>query len=194
MKKIKIDKKKTILNTVISMLAIGLSFLLDKAAINIASMIQYPFLATSFYLLTMLGEWYVFMWIALFLTVILMINRKPIAAFIATLAVTTGMSVLLKAIINRPRPFQALHTSSVIDAGSSSFPSGHAMIFFCMIPLMSKNFPKTKILFWIVAILVALSRVYFNVHYLSDVVAGAICGYAIGWIFMNVGERYEWKY
>jgi undecaprenyl-diphosphatase len=76
----------------------------------------------------------------------------------------------------------------------SSFPSGHTMMFFSIIPIMSKNFPKTKILFWTLAVLIGLSRIYLGVHYFSDVIAGALIGYGIGWICIKMGEKYAWKY
>jgi len=58
---------------------------------------------------------------------------------------------------------------------------------------MLKNFPKYKIWFWTVALLVAFSRLYLEVHYLSDVIAGAFIGYIIGVIFIMLGEKYGWK-
>jgi len=103
------------------------------------------------------------------------------------------LEVALKAIIQRPRPFEVMSINNTVTTNMSSFPSGHAMIFFSIIPIMSKNFPKIKTVLWIVAILVGMSRIYLGVHYFSDVVAGAIFGYAIGWTFMKLGEKYEWK-
>jgi undecaprenyl-diphosphatase len=48
--------------------------------------------------------------------------------------------------------------------------------------------------FWLgFAILVAFSRVYFGVHYLSDVIAGAFIGYLIGYLAMNLEEKYKYS-
>jgi len=194
----KLDKKivsnRNIITSVIMTLLIGLSFLFDKIVINLVNIIQYPILFKFFYTITLLGETYIYVWIAIILTAALLIYRRPIIAFVLTLATSGFIEWLIKITVNRPRPFAALHISSIITTKLSSFPSGHAMMFFALIPTMSKNFPKTKVFFWTIAVLVGLSRIYLGVHYFSDVVAGAIFGYAIGWICMKIGEKYEWKY
>jgi undecaprenyl-diphosphatase len=185
---------KNILTSIILAVIIGLSFLLDKIIINLVNVIQYPLLFTFFYTTTLLGETYIYVWIAVIITAVLLAHRRTIISFVLTLATAGLLEWLIKIIINRPRPFVALNISSTITTKLSSFPSGHSMMFFALIPAMSKNFPKTKIFFWTIAILVGLSRIYLGVHYFSDVVAGAAFGYAIGWIFVKLGEKYEWKY
>jgi len=61
-----------------------------------------------------------------------------------------------------------------------SFPSFHAMIAFCTVPFLSKEFPKFKYVWIGFASLIALSRIYLGLHFLSDIIAGAIMGYLIG--------------
>lgn len=84
---------------------------------------------------------------------------------------------LTKLIIQRPRPMNAL-----ISAPGYSFPSGHAtmaMIFFALIIYAYKDdlekgwrrnsFIVANIMLFL---LVGLSRIYLNVHWTSDVIAG----------------------
>jgi len=186
--------KQNILTSIILIIITSLSFLLDKTIINIVSIIQYPILFKFFYTTTLLGEVYIYIWIAIILTAALLANRKPVTAFVSAIVASGIVELLIKSIARRPRPFETLNVPSNIITSSSSFPSGHTMMFFVMIPILSKNFPKAKTVFWIIAILVGLSRIYLEVHYFSDVVAGAVFGYAIGWIFMKIGEKYEWNY
>ena len=45
--------------------------------------------------------------------------------------------------------------------------------------------------FWIIlAIVIAISRLYLGVHYMSDVIAGAVIGYAIGASIIYIKEKY----
>ena len=96
-----------------------------------------------------------------------------------------GIIVAFKNIFLRLRPYVLnkviLRASSIEIAELSenhSFFSGHASNAFMvatMILLMFK--PKVRnILFYSLAVLIALSRVYLGIHFLSDVIVGAIIG------------------
>ena len=70
-----------------------------------------------------------------------------------------------------------------------SFPSGHAARAFLIAVVASALAPTwLAILLWIWAPLVSLARVAMGVHYLSDIVAGAILGVAIAWFGLQVYE------
>lgn len=63
-----------------------------------------------------------------------------------------------------------------------SFPSGHAARSFLIAVLGSFLGPGwLAVILWIWAPLVSLARVAMGVHYLSDVIAGAILGTIIAW-------------
>ena len=63
------------------------------------------------------------------------------------------------------------------------------MMVFCAVPIVSKNFPKFKYAWILFAGLVAFSRVYLGLHFLSDVIVGGIIGYFIGLIIINKEEE-----
>lgn len=70
-----------------------------------------------------------------------------------------------------------------------SFPSGHAARAFLIAVIASALAPIwLGILLWIWAPLVSLARVAMGVHYVSDVVAGAILGILIAWLGLQVYE------
>jgi len=122
--------------------------------------------------------------------------------FILPLWTTLGLSVvvsfLLKVVVQRPRPFQLGIVSllPVLEKANHfvwnfSFPSFQTMLLFSVIPLLSKKFPKLKY-YWIVfACLVGFSRIYFGLHFPSDVIAGGAIGYLLGVIVIRLEKRYK---
>ncbi len=92
---------------------------------------------------------------------------------------------ILKGLIMRPRPLAGIEFASAINF---SFPSMHALVAFAAIPILDREFPKLRI-FWILfAFFVAVSRLYFGYHFFSDVVGGALIGYMIGLMFVNLEQ------
>lgn len=77
-----------------------------------------------------------------------------------------------------PALFKHHHIKEIVHSLNMyvSFPSGHAVTAFAMFAYMSILFPKLRFLWLIIAILVAVSRIFADDHYLSDVVAGAVVG------------------
>jgi undecaprenyl-diphosphatase len=49
-----------------------------------------------------------------------------------------------------------------------------------MAVVLAFHFPKARKVVYVLAVLIGFSRVYFGVHYLSDVLAGFILGSAVG--------------
>ena len=109
------------------------------------------------------------------------------------------VSYLLKIIIARPRPFQkGIPILQIVFhfikdnflTWNFSFPSFHAMLVFSALPFLSKGFKRFKYIWFIFACFVAFSRVYFGIHYLSDVLVGGFIGYTIGYIMVIMEEKY----
>lgn len=94
--------------------------------------------------------------------------------------------LILKFTIRRKRPagdWGAVYRNT----DPHSFPSGHAARSFLVAVLGSLLGPQwLAVILWIWAPLVSLARVAMGVHYISDVIAGAIVGIVtalIGWQF-----------
>lgn len=91
----------------------------------------------------------------------------------------------IKQIVARPRPH-----SDLIDVINYSFPSGHAtltmttalLVYFIFVKRLSSSLAKNVLLVVCIVwpISVAFTRVYLNVHWLSDVIAGLALG--IFWV------------
>jgi membrane-associated phospholipid phosphatase len=91
---------------------------------------------------------------------------------------------LLKHFIGRPRPRFAhgdeLVLGPSLDSGLDSFPSGHAANAFGAATFLAWFFPAVRVPLYLVAGLVAVSRVLRGSHFPTDVLAGAVLGIVIG--------------
>ena len=84
----------------------------------------------------------------------------------------------LKQLIMRPRPQGILVMDEVFGY---SLPSGHATLAGTAFGFFTGKLKRReKYLVFLLAILVAISRIYLGVHFLSDVLAGLLLGYIIG--------------
>ena len=95
---------------------------------------------------------------------------------------------VLKLVVERPRPFLVLKdVSTVFTTGGFSFPSTHSAMVFMAAVILARCF-RTKPVFYILATIVSLSRIYLGLHYPSDVLAGAVIGVFIGSVMVHFGE------
>lgn len=89
---------------------------------------------------------------------------------------------IAKPLVRRNRPAAALpHFKASIDpADKFSFPSGHSSAAFLFATILYLSDYSFSALAFLWAANVALSRVMLGVHFISDVVAGALIGIGIG--------------
>jgi undecaprenyl-diphosphatase len=134
-----------------------------------------------------LGGWIGITAIGVFLGAGLLRERAwaDLGFLLATFAVSATAVALLKAWFDRPRP----DLGSAIDLPTStSFPSGHATAGVASLGaatvLVAERLPSRRARAWLWAIVVAaglvvgLSRIALNVHYVTDVLAGWSLGVA----------------
>lgn len=92
------------------------------------------------------------------------------------ISVLAALVMTLKFIIRRRRP-EGEWGAIYRNTDPHSFPSGHAARAFLIAALASLlGPPSLAIALWIWAPLVSLARVAMGVHYVSDVLAGAVVG------------------
>lgn len=112
----------------------------------------------------------------LWVVVLLILARKflyPLA--VNSLFVFALVEILLKNIFGRARP-EAI--SAYCEVGFA-FPSGHSAVAFAAATVFASNDKKRAWIYYLVATLVAFSRIYLGCHYLGDILAGALVGYFI---------------
>ncbi len=88
----------------------------------------------------------------------------------------------LKAAIDRDRPPARWgQPEPLVDTPHThSFPSGHAASSFACATVLAAAFPRLRVPLFVLAALIAWSRVYIGVHFPLDVLAGALIGVGIG--------------
>ncbi len=70
-----------------------------------------------------------------------------------------------------------------------SFPSGHASVAACLFfPLLS-SFPKYRVYWIVLPILLSSSRVLLNYHFTSDIVASGMMCYMVHEIYRKYGDK-----
>ncbi len=108
-----------------------------------------------------------------------------------TVVMSTGgamiINTLLKNIFQRQRPIERARRITLPD--SHSFPSGHSLLSAATYPIVAHHFVQNRsvatqavvhTLTSLTILTVGFSRVYFGVHFPSDVLGGFAAGY--GWL------------
>lgn len=149
------------------------------------------FLDKFFSIITNVNNWYIAYIILLCVVFINGGKRGKIAVVLVILLIIATDQLghkIFKEIFQRIRPCNTL--SDVIAPlgcnGTYSFPSNHALNNFAAAMFFTRLFPKFKWILFIIASLVAISRVYLGLHYPSDIAGGAIIGSAFGYIFATI--------
>lgn len=106
-------------------------------------------------------------------------GRRPGWCCTLNLVLAALLNVVLKTIVQRPRPDESLRL--VVEHGFS-FPSGHSMVamaFFGLIVWIIWHYERDRrhrmllcAAFSILIVLIGVSRIYLGVHYASDVLGG----------------------
>jgi undecaprenyl-diphosphatase len=185
-------KNNGILFIIIVIAFIFVSLYFDNVLIKDISLLRNGILDSFFLAITFVSSEIIIFFI---LTSLFLWNEKKrrwIFPLWMSLGISAVVAFILKVTIQRARPFQLGLVSlipSLQEASFStwnfSFPSFQSMLPFCAIPILSEQFPKLK-KFWIVfAVLVAFSRAYFGLHFISDIISGGLIGYLIGVIVVR---------
>ena len=160
-----------------------------------------PFFDQFFKVATILGDGTM---IAILFIILLFVNYRYAFVFLVGSLLTALIVNLFKKVIfhdmYRPSKYFELFESyklHLIDGvklhSLQSFPSGHtatAFNVFLMLALVVKN-NALKFLFFVMAVLVAYSRVYISQHFLVDITVGSVVGVLfiiITWVWF---ERFD---
>jgi undecaprenyl-diphosphatase len=120
---------------------------------------------------TRLGDGWV--WLVM---VVLAPSRAPLAEMVVAIVAVNTAQIALKRAFRRARPSGPVSWWDIHAPDQFSFPSGHTMNAFAVATLVTVHVPVAAPLAFAVAASVGASRVVLELHYVSDVAAGATLG------------------
>lgn len=133
-------------------------------------------------------------WIVITLVMLIMKRTRRVGLMCACSLMLSLLinNVLIKNIVARTRPYEAIQAIRPLVALpiDYSFPSGHSAASFACAWVMLRKLPhKYGIPAAVLAICIALSRLYVGVHYPSDVLAGIVSGIVFSYIAEYIVEK-----
>lgn len=141
-----------------------------------------------------------FVWIALTIACLVYVGtrRTGILMTFSLLLNTLANNLLLKNLLARTRPYEIVPgLQRIIEAqGDFSFPSGHTGCSFAAAVVICVMCPRRYgIAAMVLAVMIALSRLYVGVHFPTDVIGGALIGTAaalfVCWIYKKKYSEVE---
>jgi undecaprenyl-diphosphatase len=161
--------------------------------------IQVPWLSSIMLLLTSIGDPTVLVTLGIATSAVLLIRHQRSEAMTVVIAGlgALGLNLLLKQLFERARPQL---WARVVDVRFYSFPSGHAMLSIVMYGLfgylLATRYPKYRnLIILCMSLLIALvgfSRLYFGVHWPTDVIAGYAAGFV--WLVTCILSLEIWRH
>ena len=134
--------------------------------------------------------------VALTLVGLLLLRRRrwlALVAFAVAESLAPLLSTLLKVLVDRARPPDGL-----VHPVGASFPSGHATYAgaTCVALVLLFTTPGTRRRWWwalasLGVVGMAWSRTYLQVHWLTDVIAGALLGSGVSLLVFAIAQRHE---
>ena len=131
-------------------------------------------------------------WIALSL-VLVVPKRTRVCGFTMMGAMLLSFllgNLLLKNLIARPRPFMEDTSVALLipKPGEYSFPSGHTLNSVTAATVIFLYFRKAGIGAYVLAALIAFSRLYLFVHYPTDILGGILLGIIDALIIYKIAQ------
>lgn len=179
------------ITTLYSALTSGVWTNLDYKVNTLIPSIQTPILTNIANSIALIFDTVSILMISIIISIVLWYKEEINEAviFFGVMIVNAGILVLLKEVIHKTRP-----ENMIASETSYAFPSGHAMTSLVFLGILAyliyyySRF-KYKNVFTITGIfilIIGFSRIYLNVHWLSDVIAG----YSLGLIILIITVEY----
>ncbi len=157
--------------------------------------IQTPLLDKILAFITSLGNAGI-IWIVLAVVLLILPKTRKTGIIVAAALLMDLIlcNLILKNLVARVRPYDVNTAIAILIKKplDFSFPSGHtAASFAAMTALFLAKMKKAWIAALVLAVLIAFSRLYFYVHYPTDVLGGAVVGILSGIIGYTIVEKID---
>ena len=125
-------------------------------------------------------------WFWILLGIVLLCTRKyrkcGVAVLLALLLDLVLANMILKPLVARDRPCWINQEVELLVRvpGDFSFPSGHTMASFAAASALFFTWRRAGVWAFVLGTLMGISRLYFYVHFPTDVLAGVILGFFCG--------------
>jgi len=98
---------------------------------------------------------------------------------------------IIRWIYPRRRPFITENINLLVNkVNQFAFPSGHAAFSFGLATIIYFYNKELGVLFFILAFLVSLARIFVGIHWPLDILAGALVGIFCGWLIQKIAKKY----
>ena len=168
-------------------------FLNDLVALDMylfltINQISSPILDYVFIFITYAGE--SLFWGFIIIVLWLKKERKASVYLIYAFILDSILAFSTKLFFQRPRPPERFPGLEVLRKEYGlSFPSAHSERVFSGAVILGSLYKKFRLSLFVLAMIVAFSRIYIGVHYPSDVVIGSINGIIIGLISLAIPTK-----
>ena len=101
-------------------------------------------------------------------------KRAALVEALFSVLAASSVSLLIRCIWHRPRPFTRGRTARITHGDNASFPSNHTLnaVAAAFSLILSRQSGGKRLLGW--ALLQGISRVFAGVHYTSDIIGSAV--------------------
>ena len=164
--------------------------LFDYKIINLVNTLLNDKIVNVFKIITFFGDFYIPC--TILVCILLFFKNKWVFLLQGSGYLLAGIiTYLAKLFVGRARPIEAL----IEIPKSFSFPSGHTLtsivfyVLLCFILTYNMSIKKRRILIiitFIFVLLIAASRVYLGVHYISDIIGGVLIGVPVLLMCLNI--------
>lgn len=185
-------EQKRIVGLLAAFTAFAFALRFDRQIVLFFQIHRNPILDIIFTALTHLGTMIAVLFVIISLVMLKKHRREWIIPLWLSLVFSALLTYTIKYAVMRQRP-EAIGIAAVIAATGYSFPSAHSATAFSALPVMDRVFKKTNYAWIAIAVLIAFSRLYLGVHYLSDVIFGGMLGFCSGWLFLELKNRKWFK-